>query len=367
MSCNQPNQARNSIQINGRAIGKQYPPYIIAELSANHQGALDTAIKSLHAAKHAGADAIKLQTYTADTITLDCDSDDFIIKEGLWAGRRLYELYDEAHTPWEWHPTLFATAAELGITLFSSPFDTRAVDLLEDLNTPAYKIASFEAIDLPLIRYVAQTGKPMIISTGMADKDEISEAVDTARSHGCHELALLHCVSGYPAPAEDYHLQTLKDIEASFNTVVGLSDHTLGVATAVGSVALGAAIIEKHFILDRQAGGPDASFSLEPDELARLCQETNTAWQALGRINYARKSSEHENLTFRRSLYFVKDIEQGQTITPDHIRSIRPGFGLAPKYYDQVIGKTVARNITRGTAVTHEVLVDTDIRVQPYD
>lgn len=346
------------ITINHRPIGPQHPPYIIAELSANHQGALDTAIASIYAAKKAGADAIKLQTYTADTITLDCDSADFTIQEGLWAGRRLYELYQEAHTPWEWHATLFKTAADAGITLFSSPFDQTAVDFLEDLNTPAYKIASFEAIDLPLIAYVAQTGKPMIISTGMANKEEIEAAVATARDNGCRQLAVLHCVSGYPAPPGDYHLNTLRDMAAHLDTVVGLSDHTLGTATAVTSVALGAALIEKHFILDRSAGGPDASFSLEPDELTRLCQESKIAWEALGRVNYARKSSEDSNITFRRSLYFVKDIQQGERINPSHIRSIRPGFGLAPKYFDQVIGKTAQQTVPRGTAVTQALIGD---------
>src|SRR6185312_11363044 len=272
----------HSINIAGREIGAGASPYVIAEMSANHNGNIETALRIIEQAKQAGADAIKIQTYTADTITLKSDKPDFQINEGLWAGRTLYELYEWAHTPWVWHAPLFKHARKLGITVFSSPFDNTAVDLLEDLNAPAYKIASFEAIDLPLIRYVAGTHKPMIISTGMADVEEISEAIAAARDGGCKELAILHCVSSYPAPASDYNLLTLPDMQKRFGVVVGLSDHTLDNATAIASVVLGASIVEKHFTLSRRSGGPDDSFSLEPPELEALCRDTHTAWAALG-------------------------------------------------------------------------------------
>ncbi|SUX30566.1 Spore coat polysaccharide biosynthesis protein spsE [Chromobacterium vaccinii] len=262
---------------------------MIAELSANHNGHLENALRLIEEAKKAGADAVKLQTYKPDTITLNCNSEDFCIHGGLWDGRTLYDLYEEAHMPWEWHKPLFDYASKLGITIFSSPFDRTAVDLLEDLNAPAYKIASFEAVDLPLIRYVASTGKPLIISTGLADAEEIQEAIEAAHAGGCSQLAILHCVSGYPAPAEDYNLHTISDMIRRYGLVTGLSDHTLDNTTAIASVALGAAIIEKHFTLDRNGGGPDDSFSLEPDELAALCTGARTAWRALGKINYGKK------------------------------------------------------------------------------
>lgn len=345
-----------SLYINGRRIALDEPPYIIAELSANHNGSLDTALKLIEIAKRAGADALKLQTYRADTITIKSDKPDFMIDDGLWAGQTLYDLYDSAYTPWEWHKTLFAKANELGITIFSSPFDTTAVDLLEDLDTPAYKIASFEAVDLPLIRYVAGTGKPMIISTGMADKEEIQEAIAAARDAGCKQLAVLHCVSGYPAPAEDYNLKTIVDMREKFGLVTGLSDHTLDNTTAITSIALGVSIVEKHFTLDRNGGGADDSFSLEPAELGQLCRDTKTAWMSLGNVDYGRKSSEHDNAKFRRSLYFIKKLSAGDVITKDHIKSIRPGYGLPPKNIDQVLGKTVVCNIDYGTPVTFDVL-----------
>lgn len=347
-----------SIQIAGRAIGPDHPPYVIAELSANHNGSLNTALRIVEAAKQAGADAVKLQTYRPDTITLDCDSEDFRISGGLWDGRTLYELYEEAHMPWEWHKPLFDHARSLGITIFSSPFDTTAVDLLEDLNAPAYKIASFEAVDLPLIRYAAGTGKPLIISTGMADAEEIAEAIAAARDGGCRELAILHCVSGYPAPPEDYNLRTIPDMIERFGLVTGLSDHTLDNTTAIASVALGASIIEKHFTLDRSGGGPDDSFSLEPAELAALCRGAKTAWQALGRVDYGRKSSEQGNVQFRRSLYFVKDLKAGDVITADAVRSVRPGYGLAPKHLEAVIGKRVNRDAAANTPVRLELMDD---------
>lgn len=345
-----------NIHIAGRRIAVDALPYVIAELSANHNGKLDTALKIIEEAKKAGADAVKLQTYTADTITLNCDSEEFQIRGGLWDGKTLYQLYQEAHMPWDWHKPLFEHAHKLGITIFSSPFDNTAVDLLEDLNAPAYKIASFEAVDRPLIKYVASTGKPMIISTGMADAEEIQEAIDAAREGGCKELAILHCVSGYPAPAEDYNLRTIPDMIDRFGLVTGLSDHTMDNITAITSVALGASIIEKHFTLERNHGGPDDSFSLEPAEMSALCKGAKIAWQALGQVDYGRKSSEVGNAKFRRSLYFIRDIRAGEIITADDVRSVRPGFGLAPKYYHKVIGNTCKRNVLANTAVTLEIL-----------
>ena len=338
-----------SITIAGRQIASDVPPYVIAEMSANHNGNIETACKLIEAAKHAGADAVKLQTYRPDTITLNCDSEDFRIHGGLWDGRTLYDLYQEAHMPWEWHAPLFAHAHKLGITIFSSPFDNTAVDLLEDLNAPAYKIASFEAVDPALIKYVASTGKPMIISTGMADAQEIQEAIEAAREGGCKELAVLHCVSGYPAPAADYNLRTIPDMIERFGLVTGLSDHTLDNTTAITSVAMGAAIIEKHFTLNRTGGGPDDTFSLEPAELAALCKDSKTAWAAMGRVDYGRKSSEQENVKFRRSLYFVKEMKKGEVITAEVVRSVRPGFGLPPKELGKLLGQRLNRDVGYGT------------------
>lgn len=337
------------ISIDGRKIGTDYAPYIIAEMSANHNGSIENAFKIIEQAKRCGADAVKLQTYTADTITLNSRAPEFMIRGTLWDGQSLHELYQKAHMPWDWHKPLFDFAREQGITIFSSPFDFSAVDLLESLNAPAYKIASFEMVDLPLIRYVAQTGKPMIISTGMADADEIAEAVATAKSAGCRELVVLHCVSGYPAPADDYNLRTLPDMAARFDTLVGLSDHTLDNTTAVASVVLGACVIEKHFTLDRNGGGADDSFSLEPDGLQALCRDSKIAWQALGRVHYGLKSSEQGNVQFRRSLYFVKDLQKGDAIDETCIRSVRPGFGIAPKHFDELIGKRLTRNVQANT------------------
>jgi pseudaminic acid synthase len=345
-----------SITIAGRRIAVDAPPYVIAEMSANHNGSIETAFKIIEAAKQAGADAVKLQTYRPDTITLDCDTEDFRIHGGLWDGRTLYDLYQEAHMPWEWHAPLFAHARKHGITIFSSPFDNTAVDLLEDLNAPAYKIASFEAVDLPLIKYVASTGKPIIISTGMADAEEIQEAIDAAREGGCKELAVLHCVSGYPAPAADYNLRTIPDMIQRFGLVTGLSDHTLDNTTAITSVAMGASIIEKHFTLDRSGGGPDDSFSLEPEELSALCQGAFTAWKAMGKVDYGRKSSEQGNVQFRRSLYFVQKLKAGETITAGAIRSVRPGFGLAPKYAECVIGEQVLKDVNYGQPLAWDLI-----------
>ena len=345
------------ITIAGRRIAADQPPYVIAELSANHNGRLETAMKIIEEAKRSGADAIKLQTYTADTITLNGASDEFQIRGGLWDGKSLYQLYQEAHMPWEWHKPLFDYARQLGLTIFSSPFDNSAVDLLENLNAPAYKIASFEAVDLPLIKYVAGTGKPMIISTGMANEEEIQEAIDAARSGGCKELAVLHCVSGYPAPSDDYNLRTLADMRERFGCVTGLSDHTLDNTTAIASVVMGASIIEKHFTLDRNGGGPDDSFSLQPAELAALCRDSKTAWAALGRVDYGRKSSEIGNAQFRRSLYFVKALQAGDVVTRDAVRSVRPGFGIAPKHLEQIIGKQLRVGVDVNTPVSFDKFV----------
>jgi pseudaminic acid synthase len=344
------------MEINGRKIGTDCYPFVIAELSANHNGSLERARKIIEAAQQSGADAVKLQTYRPDTITIDCDRKDFRIHGGLWKGRTLFDLYEEAHMPWDWHAPLFEHARKLDLTIFSSPFDSTAVDLLEDLNTPAYKIASFELVDLPLIKYAASTGKPMILSTGMADIEEIQEAIDAAREGGCIELAILHCVSGYPAPAEDYNLRIIPDMIDRFGLVTGLSDHTLDNTTAITSIAMGASIIEKHFTLDRNNGGPDDSFSLEPEELKKLCKDSKTAWESLGRISYERKKSEQGNSVFRRSLYAVQDIKAGEIITKENVKSIRPGFGIAPKFFEQVMGRLALRDIDRGKPLSMEDL-----------
>jgi len=344
----------NALYINGRQISQNNSPYIIAELSANHNGNIDNALKLIKLAKESGADAVKIQTYRADTITLKSNKEEFVVRGGLWDGKTLYDLYEEAHTPWEWHPILFDYAREIGITLFSSPFDHTAVDLLEKLNTPAYKIASFEIVDLPLIKYVASTGKPMIISTGMANADEIEEAVNAATEGGCKELAILHCVSGYPAPASDYNLRTITDMIQRFGLVTGLSDHTLDNTTAITSIAMGGAIIEKHFTLDRKGGGPDDSFSMEPKDLVQLCRDSKVAWSSLGDINYEQKSSEKCNIQFRRSLYYVKDLEKGMVLDQTMVRSVRPGYGISPKFIDEILGKSVLKAVEKHSPVRFE-------------
>ena len=344
----------NEVIIDGQTIGIKHKPYVIAELSANHNGSIDKALKTMEMAARMGASAIKLQTYTADTMTIDCDNEDFIITGGLWDGYRLYDLYKKAHTPYEWHDELFKKGEELGITVFSTPFDETAVELLESLNAPAYKIASFEAIDLPLIKRVAETGKPVIISTGMANLEEITEAVKTARENGCNELVLLHCISSYPCPIEQANLATIADIATRFDCVVGLSDHTMGTVVSVASIAFGACVIEKHVTLSRDDKGPDSAFSLEPEELKTLCEDTEAAWKAIGAAGYERKQAEEANVCFRRSIYFVKDIAAGEVVTEAHIRRIRPGFGLAPKFYDGILGKKVLLDIQRGTATQRE-------------
>jgi pseudaminic acid synthase len=337
------------ITIAGRPIGPGHPPYVIAEMSGNHNGDIKRAFALLEAAKKAGADAVKLQTYTADTITIDHNGPGFRIEGGPWNGRTLYDLYQEAHTPWDWHPQLFAKAREIGIAIFSSPFDSTAIDFLEKLGAPAFKIASFEIIDLPLIQRAARTGKPLIISTGIAGLGEIAEAVEAARAAGGREIALLHCTSGYPTPPEDSNLRTLPHLADAFGVVAGLSDHTLGTAVPVAAVALGANLIEKHFTLRRADGGPDSKFSLEPEELAELVVNCRTAWIALGRVSYELEPSEKVNKTFRRSLYVVQDIPAGGRLTAENVRSIRPGYGLAPKHLPDVLGRRAGRAIARGT------------------
>ncbi len=344
------------MQIEARKIGRQYPPYIIAELSANHNGSLQTAIETIVEAKAAGADAVKLQTYTPDTMTIDCDSQDFQIDGGLWDGYSLHQLYQEAHTPFEWHKDLFAKAREINITIFSSPFDESAVDLLEDLGAPAYKIASFEAVDLPLIRYVARTGKPMIISTGMALEAEINDAVVAAREAGCTQLALLHCVSSYPAPIDESNLRTIPELERRYGVVAGLSDHSLGSTVAIAATALGASVIEKHFTLSRAEPGPDSAFSMEPPEFRSLCDQARQAWAAIGQVAYGPTAAEESNKRFRRSLYVVQHVAAGERVTTQNVRRIRPGFGLAPRHYDEVLGMQFRQDVARGTALTWDLL-----------
>jgi pseudaminic acid synthase len=344
------------IVIDGKRIGNCYPPYLIAELSANHNGDINRAYKIMEEAKKAGADAIKLQSYTHETITIDCDSEEFQIHGGLWDGQTLYELYKGAHMPWEWHKPLFEKAKELGITIFSSPFDFTSVELLEELDAPAYKIASFELVDLPLVARVAKTGKPMIMSSGMANKQDIQDAVDCARQNGCAELIVLHCVSGYPAPSDEYNLKTIADISERYNVLSGLSDHTIDNATAVAAVALGACVIEKHVTMDRDGGGADDSFSLEPKELAQLCKDCKTAWQSLGKVNYEQTAAEKVNTKFRRSLYAVENITAGEKFSRDNVRSIRPGFGLAPKYFDEILSHKAKHNISRGTPLDWDLM-----------
>lgn len=345
------------ITIGTRQIGSEFSPYIIAELSANHNGSLSRAMETIDVAKRCGVDAIKLQTYTADTMTIDCDRPDFMIRGGLWDGYKLYDLYKWAETPYEWHQALFAHARKREITIFSTPFDETAVDLLESLNAPAYKIASFELVDLTLIRYVARTGKPMIMSTGMASENEIEEAVTTAREGGCHDLVLLHCISSYPTPIEHANLRQIPELAQRFGVLSGLSDHTLGTVASVAAVALGACVIEKHFTLGRADKGPDSDFSIEPLEMEGLCLAANQAWSALGLPCFARSKSDESSKIFRRSIYFVQDLKKGSVITENDIRRIRPGMGLPPKYYEKLIGKKVCRSVKRGSAVTLDDVV----------
>jgi len=343
-----------NVTIDGVQIGPEHPPYIIAELSANHNGSMDRALETMNEAKRRGASAVKLQTYTADTMTIDSDRPEFLIKGGPWDGYKLYDLYKWAETPFEWHKAMFEHARKIGITVFSTPFDETAVDLLEELDTPAYKIASFEITDLPLIEYVAKTRKSMIMSTGMASEHEIEEAVNTARNAGCAELVLLHCISSYPAPMEQANLAQVSELGRRFNAVPGLSDHTLGTTASVAAVALGACLIEKHFTLNREDGGPDSGFSIEPDELERLCTDTRDAWAAVGKVGYARQPAEEANRIFRRSIYFMRDMKAGETVKERDIRRIRPGIGIEPKHFSVLVGKTLKANVTRGTPTSWE-------------
>jgi pseudaminic acid synthase len=344
------------VVIDGRMIGAATRPYVIAEMSGNHNGDIKRALALLEAAKNAGADAVKIQTYTPETMTIDHDGSDFQVKGGLWNGHSLYSLYQLAHTPWDWHAQLFQRARELGITLFSTPFDNTSVDFLEELGAPAYKIASFECTDLPLIRRVAATGKPLIISTGMATLGEIAETVDAARETGARDLILLHCVSGYPSLADEANLRTLPNLAETFNLIAGLSDHTMGVAVPLAAVALGAAVIEKHFTLARADGGPDAAFSLEPAELNQLVIGCQTVWDALGHVTYDVAESETSSLVFRRSLYIVEDIAAGELFTERNVRSIRPGYGMAPKYLPEILGRRASKSLRRGAPLSRSAV-----------
>ncbi|MEZ7955710.1 MAG: pseudaminic acid synthase [Rubritalea sp.] len=347
----------NTFEIAGRKIGPGHPCYIIAELSANHGQNIENALALVKVAKDAGADAIKLQTYRADTITIDCDNEYFTIKKGTaWEGQRLYDLYEEAHTPWEWHQTIFEEAAKYGLHCFSSPFDDSAVDFLESINSPAYKIASFEIVDHGLIAKCAKTGKPMIMSTGMASKEEVAEAVKVARDNGCKQLALLKCVSSYPAPADEMHLATIQDLSQSFDCPAGLSDHTLGITIPVAAASIGATIIEKHFTLRRADGGPDSHFSLEPHEFKEMVSSVRAAQSAVSTPSYELTSSQVASRAFRRSLFAVKNIKAGEALTKENVRSIRPGYGLAPKHLTEVMTKTANTDIAYGTPLSWEQL-----------
>ena len=336
------------MRIDTYTINKESPVFIIAELSANHNGSLEIAIETIKAAKRAGADCIKLQTYTADTITIDCNKDDFIIKGTIWEGKKLHELYQEAYTPWEWHAELLKVAKEEGLICFSSPFDKTAVDFLENLNVPAYKIASFEITDIPLIEYVASKGKPIIISTGIATEEDIELALDACRRMGNNDIALLKCTSSYPAPIEEANMCMVKDLAERFNVITGLSDHTLGATVPVVATCLGAKIIEKHFILNHSIGGPDASFSMNEQEFAEMVNAVREAEKSIGVIDYTLTDKQVKGKDFSRSLYVVKDIEVGEVITEKNVRSIRPGFGMHPKYLPKVLGKVANKDLEKG-------------------
>ena len=348
----------SEIKIGAFTIGSTHPPFLVAEISGNHNQSLERALAIVEAAALSGAHAVKLQTYTADSMTLDVDTGEFVISDpnSIWNGESLYRLYQRAATPWEWHRPIFDRCRELGMVAFSTAFDDRSVDFLEELKTPAYKIASFENIDLPLIARVAQTGKPVIISTGMASEDEISEAVTTARDNGCRQLILLKCTSAYPASPIEANLRTIPHLRDKFGVQVGLSDHTLGVGTAIAAVAVGASMVEKHFTLSRSEGGVDAAFSLEPGEFRNLVTECNIAWQSLGTVSHTRSESEEESARFRRSLYIVKDMKAGEALNEKNMRAIRPGSGLPPKFHKKIIGRKVNKDVKRGTAITWDLM-----------
>jgi N-acetylneuraminate synthase len=347
----------SKITINNRPIGDGEPAYIIAEMSANHNQDFERAVKILHAIKESGADAVKLQTYTPETITINSDKEFFQIRQGtIWAGRNLFDLYSEAYTPWEWQPKLKAIADELGLDLFSSPFDHTAVDFLEKLNVPAYKIASFELVDLPLIERVARSGKPVIMSTGMASLSEIEEAVQTARRAGASQIALLKCTSAYPAPPEEINLRTIPHLAETFNVPSGLSDHTLGIAIPVAAVTLGASIVEKHFTLSRKIPGPDSAFSLEPSEFKEMVEAIRNIEKALGNVTYEGTEQESASRSFRRSLFVIKDMSAGEIFTEDNLRSIRPAHGLSPKYFQEILGRRAARFLERGLPLAWDMV-----------
>lgn len=344
-------------KIANRFIGNDHPIFLIAELSANHLRDFDFAVKTIKAMKESGADAVKLQTYTPDTITIDCDNEYFQInQETLWDGKTLYQLYQEAYTPWEWQPELKKLAEDIGLICFSSPFDKTAVDFLEQMNVPAYKVASFEIADIPLIEYIASKGKPIIISTGIASQVEIEEAINACKRMGNNQIALLKCTSEYPTPLEDVNLRTIPDMRERFETVVGLSDHTLGISVPIAAVALGAKIIEKHFILDRKLGGPDSAFSLEPEEFKTMVKSVREAEKALGEVSYELTEKIKKSREFSRSLFVVEDMKAGETFTEINIKSIRPGFGLPPKYYNIIIGRKVTKDVNKGTPISWDLV-----------
>jgi len=347
------------LEINGRRIGPGQPVYMVAELSANHNQDFDQAVQLIHAAKEAGADAIKLQTYTPDTLTIDCNNEYFRIEKGtIWEGQSLYDLYGEAYTPWEWQPKLKRIANDIGLDLFSTPFDATAVDFLEEMDVPVHKIASFELVDLPLIRQVAQTGKPIIMSTGMATLGEIDEAVRTARQVGAAQIALLKCNSAYPAPPEEMNLRTIPHLAEAFRVPAGLSDHTLSIAVPVAAVTLGACIVEKHFTLSRAVPGPDSAFSLEPHEFKATVEAVRVAEKALGEVRYEVTEHEVASRAFRRSLFVVKDVKAGEVFTEENVRPIRPGYGLHTRYLGEVLGRRAARDIERGTPMSWDLIAE---------
>ena len=347
------------MKIGGRQVGAGSAPLVIAEMSGNHNQSLERALEIVDAAAQSGAHALKIQTYTAETMTIDIREGEFFISDekSLWKGESLFDLYKKAYTPWEWHEAIFDRAKKHKMLAFSTPFDRTAVDFLENLNVPCYKIASFENTDLPLIRYVAATGKPMIISTGMATFAELDETVEAARSAGCKDLVLLKCTSTYPSTPDDSNILTIPEMRSRYGCEIGISDHTMGIGVSVAAVALGATVVEKHFTLQRADGGVDSAFSMEPQEMAQLVIETERAWQALGKVQHGPTEKEKASLVFRRSLYVVADVKAGEKLTPANVRAIRPGNGIAPKFYDEVIGKTAKRDIARGTPLSHDLIV----------
>ena len=350
----------SQIKINGRIISKNHPPYLIAEISANHNGSIENAMQTIKAAKESGVDAVKIQTYTPDTMTIESNFQDFIIKKGLWKNRSLYDLYKEAHTPFDWQEKLFNYAAKIGVTIFSSPFDESAVDLLERLKTPAYKVASFELVDIPLISYIAKKRKPMLMSTGMASIEEIGEALEAARSNGCKEIGLFHCISSYPAPLKEANIKMISTLRKEFKVEVGLSDHTLGNIASIVATSIGASLIEKHFTIDRSKGGVDSAFSIEPQEMNNLEKNVKNSFESLGEDHFRRPNCEEENKIFRRSLYFVKDLEKGEKINSENVRRIRPGYGLAPKYLERILGKRVNTSVKKGDRVHFDKIESID-------